>query len=213
MRIALIAIALALLLAAPASAGTYDVVACNAPGANGVNRSWSPIVEAYPPNQPQPEIFDLRTGCTTGLGVSSHSPEQRRASYSATGGFRFTAPPGTAVVAVRATRYGEVRSSPNDPNTPEPEDGDWEVSLGADAARVGGDFGAEQCKTEGRGFCAVGTLGGSDTGHLRLAPAQTLTWSVGCGGSNLAFCFSNAGPGYGNYPLAILWLYGRDGDA
>jgi hypothetical protein len=34
-------VALAFLAAAaPAHAGTYDVVSCGAPGANGVNRAW-----------------------------------------------------------------------------------------------------------------------------------------------------------------------------
>ena len=35
-----------------------------------------------------------------------------------------------------------------------------------------------------------------------------LTWGVSCGGGNLGFCFSNAGAGFGYYPLGIFWLYG-----
>src|SRR5215207_5887983 len=37
--------------APPASAGTYDVVSCGAPGAGGVNRAWRPEFGAFPPIQ------------------------------------------------------------------------------------------------------------------------------------------------------------------
>ena len=200
MRFGLVFAVLFFVLAASARAGTYDVVAC---GPAGVNRSWTSIVDAFPPVQPQPEVFDFQLSCAPGLRVSTHSPEQRKAGYSNTGGLRFTAPPGTVIIAVRALRYGEVRSSSDDPSTADLENGDWEIALGTNSGRVGGDFGVEQCRSEPTGICVVGANGRTDTGLIRLAPASLLQWSVGCGGSNLASCFSNSGPSLGTF-----WLYG-----
>jgi hypothetical protein len=206
-RLAFFLTASFLTLTAPATAGTYDVVACNAPGANGVNNSWTTAVYAFNVSE-QPELFDFHTTCAPGLGVSSHAPEQRVANYTGTGGLRFTAPAGTKIVAIRASRFGEVRSSADDPNTGGPENGDWEVFLHGDGGAVGGGFGREQCKSEGPGVCTKGTGGGSDTGLIRVEPTSQLTWGISCGGANLAFCFSNAGPGFDNFPLGIFWLYG-----
>ena len=111
LRVVLTLAVLFVVAAAPAQAGTYDVVACNAPGANGVNRSWTTVVYSWPTVSAQPELFDFHTTCSSGLGVSSHSPEQRLSSYTNSGGLRFTAPAGTTIVAIRANRYDEVRSS------------------------------------------------------------------------------------------------------
>jgi hypothetical protein len=208
--VALLAGVAVLAWAAPAPAGTYTVVACDAPGANGVNRSWTPVVsELGGPHQP--EVFDFHPSCSTGLGVSSHSPEQRTSSFLSGGSWQFNAPAGTSIVGVRATRYGEVRSSADDPNTGGPENGDWDVFLqDASGAAIGGQFGPEQCNPERTGgLCTVGTLPrGGDTGQLRIAPTSRLAWGIVCAGDNLAFCFTNAGPGFGNYPLGIFWLYG-----
>ena len=194
--------------AAPAQAGTYDVVACNAPGANGVNRSWTTVVYSWPTVSAQPELFDFHTTCSSGLGVSSHAPEQRLSNYTNSGGLRFTAPAGTAIVAIRANRYDEVRSSADDPNTTDPENGDWEVFLHGEGGPVGGAFGGEQCKPEGPGLCTRGTVVGGDTGPIRVEPTSMLTWGISCGGGNLAFCFSNGGAGFKYYPLGSFWLYG-----
>jgi hypothetical protein len=194
-----LALLLAVFVAVPASAGTYDVVAC---GTSGINRSWTSEVVAFPPVEPVPSAFEFRLGCAPGLSVTTH-PERRKVGYSNTGSLKFSAPAGTAIVAVRASRYGEVRSSPDDPNTPDPENGDWEVGLGTNVGRVGGDFGSEQCRSEATGVCVVGAAGRTDTGLIRVAPASSLSWSVGCGGANLASCFTASGP-----PLGTLTLYG-----
>ena len=91
-RVVLTLAVLFALAGAPAQAGTYDVVACNAPGANGVNRSWTTVVYSWPTVSAQPELFDFHTTCSSGLGVSSHAPEQRLSNYTNSGGLRFTAP-------------------------------------------------------------------------------------------------------------------------
>jgi hypothetical protein len=50
-------------LGAPvASAGTYDVVSCRAPGANGVNAAWTPFLNALDGSQ-QPDGFDFIYNC------------------------------------------------------------------------------------------------------------------------------------------------------
>jgi hypothetical protein len=195
--------------AAHASAGTYDVVACNAPGANGVNNSWRTVTEALPGVTIMADAFDFGTSCSPGLYVRSHSPEQRTANWTNTGAFRIDAPAGTSIVAVRATRYDEVRSSADDPNTATAENGDWDVLLSGDGFLVGGEFGQEQCHSEGPGICTKGERDvGSDTGLIRVAPTPFLRWGVSCGGAPYPQCFANAGPGFGNYSLGIFWLYG-----
>jgi hypothetical protein len=202
-------ILLALLPARPASAGTYDVVACNAPGANGVNNSWTPSVGNWDPGPLQPEMFDIDVDCAGGLSVRSHSPEQGRAYYLASGAFRFVAPAGTAIVGVRGTRFGEVFSSSDDPNTGEPEAGDWAVFLQSPGVDIGGKFGPEQCASESTGHCVVGVEGGnSDSGSIRIAPASDVRWGIVCGGPTVQYCFVNAGPAIQNVSLARFALYG-----
>ena len=43
---AMVVVATAALGVPAASAGTYDVVSCGAPGAGGVNRAWTPVSSA-----------------------------------------------------------------------------------------------------------------------------------------------------------------------
>ena len=57
MRIVVLMGALALLAPASARGGTYDVVSCRAPGADGTNRAWEVGYGALDPT-PTPGQFD-----------------------------------------------------------------------------------------------------------------------------------------------------------
>jgi hypothetical protein len=84
--------------AAPARAGTYDVVSCGAPGANGVNRAWtvSPGADA--------QTWDWSSGCP----LSAYSePRAGVVAGSWSGaGFQFDAPPGAKLERLQIWRYG-----------------------------------------------------------------------------------------------------------
>jgi len=203
-------LATAVLLAfspAVARAGTYDVVAC---GNTGVNNSWTATTAALQGVEPQPEAYQFRTSCSGGMFARTTPATQVRTRYGTLAALTFSAPPGAAIVAVRLTRYAEARSSGDDTGTPEPEDGDWALfAQGDGGAPVGGPVSSEQCSSDQHGgLCQVGNQnGGSDTGLLRVAATSHISWGIVCGGANLAFCWTNAGPGFGDYPLATVVIY------
>ena len=106
------------------AAGTYDVVACNAPGANGVNNSWTAYADAFPTSRRKPDAVRLPDELLP--RTVSWPPRQRQnndANYLVGGTFNFTAPPGTTIVAVRATRYDHGRSSRRRPEHARPDGG------------------------------------------------------------------------------------------
>src|SRR3954454_25043313 len=114
--------------AASASAGTYDVVACDAPGANGVNNSWVPSENFAPNLSLQPGLVNFDTSCDDGL-VAVTSTAKQRANYLTGGSFNFVAPAGTTIVALRATRFLHGEALGDDPGTPEPDGGRWDLYL------------------------------------------------------------------------------------
>jgi hypothetical protein len=179
MKRAFVIAALLLAAAAPsARAGTYDVVAC---GAAGVNNSWVPSW-SYLGGTAMPEAFQYRTTCDGGMYAQTRTDTQQTVQWSNAGGLQFNAPTGTAITAVRLVRYAEARPSGNDPSTPQAEDGYWKVFAQTnDGTSIGGRFGPEQCSSSG-GLCTTGAAGGSDTGVLRIARANSIRWGVICDG-------------------------------
>jgi hypothetical protein len=97
---------------ATAGAGTYDVVACDAAG--GVNNSWTPVSN-------HPDLLAY-TECPSGGDgrrglVARHALKAASAPPGAYAHMRFDAPPGTAVIGLRAS-YRFFRS-----------DSSWQVGL------------------------------------------------------------------------------------
>jgi hypothetical protein len=203
-RTVLAAALLFVLIPGAARAGTYDVVAC---GSAGVNNSWTPSW-SYIAGTAMPEAFQYRTTCDGGMFARTRTDTQQTIRWSNAGGLQFNAPAGTAITAVRLVRYAEARPSGDDPNTAEAEDGYWKVFAQTnDGTSIGGGFGPEQCSSAG-GLCTTGVAGGSDTGVLRVAGASSVRWGVICDGVDVGrWCFANAGPGIGYYPLATALIY------
>jgi hypothetical protein len=155
-----------------------------------------------------PEAFQYRTTCAGGMYAQTRTDAQQAVRWSNAGGLQFSAPAGTAITAVRLVRYAEARPSGDDPNTAEAEDGYWKVFAQTnDGTPIGGGFGPEQCSSAG-GLCTTGAAGGTDTGVLRVAGATSVRWGVICDGVDVGrWCFANAGPGIGYYPLATMLIY------
>ena len=114
--------------AAPAHAGTYDVVSCGAPGAGGVNRAWQPAGDF------DDRFFDLAPACPE---LSAWS--ERRAGVVApnfTGaGFQLTAPSGAILDRMVIWRTGYRFKSTDTAQGP------WVVQgYKADASVIGGPF-------------------------------------------------------------------------
>jgi hypothetical protein len=155
-----------------------------------------------------PEAFQYRTTCGEGMYARTRTDTQQTVQWANAGGLQFNAPAGTAITALRLVRYAEPWPSGNDPNTPQAEDGYWKVFAQTnDGTPIGGGFGPEQCSGSG-GKCTTGAAGGSDTGVLRVAGASSVRWGVICDGVDIGrWCFANAGPGIGYYPLATAIIY------
>src|SRR3954454_20603961 len=111
-----------------ASAGRYDVVTCNAPGAHGVNNAWSYYVgtlDGSPPSAEDLSNYALGGDCASsnGLRVGSNPAGPRTVRWGTFANLRFTAPADTDIVRVTLWRYGIGRLGGDDPNTPENESG------------------------------------------------------------------------------------------
>ena len=97
-----------------ASAGRYDVVACNAPGARGVNNSWSWSVGTLNggPTTEDSAAYALGGNCASGVGLRGGSnpaspyPTVRWGTFA---NFQFTAPTDTDIVRVTLWRFGTGR--------------------------------------------------------------------------------------------------------
>ncbi len=199
-RTLVLATALIALAPAAARAGTYDVVAC---GATGVNNAWTAGTGTLT-GPPTPGVFQFRTSCAGGMFAQAN-PSRTRSDYGWSGTLDFNAPAGTSIVAVRMSRYADAVSSSDDPNTPEPENGDWTLfAQDADTgAPIGGTFGSEQCASDQHGgHCVIGAPGGVDSGVIRLAVTSRVRWGVICAGADLAYCLSGNGGSF-----ARLFIY------
>ena len=105
-----------------ASAGTYDVVSCGAPGAGGVNRAWRPEFGGFPPQRRRrirapTSVLDQ---CPAQLFISSAPPDGTTAPFLTSGNWVFDAPcrhppDTTRDVALR-------RQAAHEPKRPGPRD-------------------------------------------------------------------------------------------
>src|SRR5918998_482112 len=90
--------ALCLAPAGPAAAGTYDVVACGAPGAGGANRSWTGRAD-------DPGSLEV-ANCGAALFGGSSAQPNRTAPFFTSASWTFTAPSGTRISRLVAWRWG-----------------------------------------------------------------------------------------------------------
>jgi hypothetical protein len=159
--------------ASVASAGTYQVAACNRAPADQ-NNSWQPFDEdtahmltghACPPLQGEGEPAKA-----TGLFATDSLTGTGNAASGASAGWRFTAPAGMTIVAVQAERYLGAYG-----------DNGWLPSLAADGTAL------ESCTFSfPENKCAVGGPFGnfnSLSGSVPVSNAATLTASITCRGA------------------------------
>jgi hypothetical protein len=176
----------ALVAPAAAHAGTYDVVACNAPGAGGANNSWAGQFTSFN-NQPEPQNYDIYDSCRgaeKGLVARTHVGGSGNAGFLTGAAWTFTAPAGTTITRVTVWRYGiKYRTGNDDPNT-DGDDGDtW--FLGAqefNGNTVGGGFG-ETCNVPAGGTaCTLGVPGGASAANQKTYDVSTtlLKWQIFC---------------------------------
>jgi hypothetical protein len=159
--------------ASTASAGTYQVGACDRAPADQ-NNSWQPFDEdsahmltghVCPPLPGEGEQAK-----TTGLFATDELTGTGNAASGASAGWRFTAPANMTIVAVQADRYLGAYG-----------DSGWVPSLAADGTRL------ESCTfSYPQNTCAVGGPFGnvnSLAGAIPVNNASTLTASITCAGS------------------------------
>ena len=163
--------AAAMLAAVPvASARTYDVVSCGAPGAGGVNGAWRAEyggfvdpVDGDPNIQPDPGSYEIANQCPSQLLIRS-STADGNAPFLTSGNWVFDAPSGTRLTRLETWRFGvRLRTSADDPQPGQGGDqGDpWKVFARDEGAQlIGGVFG-ENCSAPPG---AIGCSFGSDTG-------------------------------------------------
>ncbi len=200
-----------LLCSAPgaARAGTYDVVACNAPGANLINRAWT--VETYNFNggaaPPASSFFTLPSAtdvskCNAGYGVSLQSLNARRTVKASEGAaWTFHAPEGTTVQRIQIWRFGEARASTDDTSTAPVESNVWQVIFRAGNAPGGSTTpGGPPATTD---WCAGPPSSPTQycmIGNSPFAPASFVTyddvdrpviqWGIECAGPQTQVCFT-----------------------
>jgi hypothetical protein len=207
-RAAPAAAALALLAPAGAQAGTYDVVSCRAPGADGINRAWTVGYGAYPSHDlAQPEKFDVVQECPgarTFLLARSTARDGIDAGWARSAFLRFDAPAQTVISRIQLWRHGQsVRADGADGGGDE-----WDVFAQTDD----GSLSLEGCVVpEGQASCNVGApedLNGKGLSKASLATYDLDTawalWGVTCNPSTLKNCPTANGLGY-PYGSFNLW--------
>lgn len=196
-----------------AGAGTYDVLACNAPGANGVNNSWSWSVGTLNggPSAEDSAAYALSGSCasTNGLRGGSNPAGPATVRWGTFANFRFDAPADTDIVRVSLWRYGVGRLGTDNPGTTDNESGRFEVSA---TYGPGNSVFADSCQPGTSIFpnpCQIGSPGFSDASKVvHDGRADLFEIGVFCGGDQISYrCNTNDGQGN---PFAFVDLQGAD---
>jgi hypothetical protein len=203
-----LALAAALVVPAGAQAGTYDVVSCNAPGANGRNNSLVYTTDSFDPQYDGVVggWYEGDSSCADGLVARSRTVDGTVAKWLTGGHWTFNAPAGTEIVAFSSWRFGEARDQGgDDPNTPLTDEADhWRAEVVDHTGQpIGGPGGGETCAHPlGVDFCRIGAPGGVRADHRLVT--NHLRWQVSCLGEITGGCPTS----YGGYPLATMVVYG-----
>jgi hypothetical protein len=198
-----VVVAATLLAGAPAaSAGTYDVVSCRAPGAGGVNAAWTPFLSSFN-STAQPEAFSFESSCPGASGQLSARSAARAgqvAFWSHSGNLRFAAPAGTSITKLVVWRWGQMVKTDAGVN-------DWRAYGETDDGRVP----LEGCLQGDAYECRFGALepAGSLSNASRAEYAVNtafLNWGVSCDPPEFRSC-PTARQSDGS-PLASMVVYG-----
>jgi hypothetical protein len=193
------------LATAGAQAGTYNVVSCRAPGANGVNAAWKVTYGALDPN-PTPDQFDVIQECPgprSFLLARGRAADGIDAFWAHSASFRFDAPPGTTISRIRMWRHGQsVRADTTDGGGDE-----WRTVAMTDDGRLS----LEQCFIPaGQSQCDLGAaepLNGTSVSNASLVTYDLDTswasWGVECNPATFKSCptANEAGYPYGSFNL------------
>src|SRR4051812_6721932 len=196
--------------ATPASAGTYDVVSCGAPGAAGINRAWTTGLGAWPGNGLEPGSFDFIDECPgsrTFLLARSRAAPGVSAGWARSAYWQLTAPAGTKISRLVLWRWGQVLRTDAE-YSGDPTD-DWDILATND---IGNGIGLEACPIpDGQPSCETGS-------STRMSPqsrvqyelnTEYVRWGVICNPSVLSNCQTAASGGaLAGYPRASLNIWG-----
>ena len=170
MRIALFfALALALVVAAPAAAGTYEVTTCSPSGPGGVNNAWvvRPVENINGPPGGDPmhaPYYSVIDSCATGGPVIRSGMGVSAIIWGTWRDFEFVAPTDTRIARLVLWRdaYGQAT----------PSEGNWRLrAIADDDTPLGGSFGPDQCKTgEPYHPPTICRIGGGAYGDARCQP-------------------------------------------
>jgi hypothetical protein len=187
-----------------ALAGTYEVVSCRAPGANGVNSAWTPFLSALDGSQ-QPEAFEFFYDCPGAAGrlyARSTARAGQDAFWLHSGNHHFQAPSGTAITKLVIWRWGQLVKTDGGMN-------DWKAFGQTDD----GSLPFEGCIQGSANECQFGAIEppGSLTNASRAEYAVNTTflnWGINCEPGDGAFRSCPTARGSDSYPLAQMIIYG-----
>jgi hypothetical protein len=192
---AVVAAVLLLLVPAAARAGTYDVVACGAPGGDGINRAWT--VETYNSSgKPAPPLSAFAIPASVekcaAPGVTFGSAVAKTTVKADDGAaWTFHAPAGTTVKSVSLLRFGNARASLNDAATAVSEGNWWTVIARAGTSAGGSAILGDLCSGAAPivypGYCSTAS------GAIAFADVNqpVFSWGVQCVGITAALCFTS----------------------
>jgi hypothetical protein len=155
---------------APATAGTYDVVSCGAPGANGVNNAWqiTPFDDRF---------WDVAPGCPELLAWSERRRDVVVPNFTGAG-YELSAPAGATLDRMVIWRTGYRFNNTGTAQGP------WAVGgYRADGSVIGGPLTGETCNfPTGRLDCRFGTEGAMSPGSRVERDLETtkVLYSVAC---------------------------------
>ena len=155
-----------------ASAGTYEVVSCGAPGANGVNGAWQVLPSS------DDSYYDVAASCPELSAWSERRPGVT-APYFSGAGFRVTAPAGATLDRMVIWRTGYRFNSTGSAHE------QWVVAgYRGDGSVIGGPLAGETCHLGSSVFvCRFGEEGAMAPGARAERDLETdeIVYSVACG--------------------------------
>ena len=194
------------LTAAPAQAGTYDVVSCGAPGAGGVNGAWVAGLDSFGGNANEPGSFDFINECPgprTFLLARSRASVGAPAGWARSAFWKFTAPAPLRISRVVLWRWGQVLR--DDPEYSGDVTDDWDLLAGTDTSNT---LGLEHCPIAAdQAVCETGSSVKMSAASRVQYDVNTpfLRFGVYCNPQRLKNCQTARSD---NYPRASFNIWG-----